>query len=68
MFDQFKAYLRTKITLTDEQFELISGNIRIKTFEKNQLILSPGGGFPTGTASLISLPISTWTPLSRLPR
>lgn len=42
MFDQFKAYLRTKITLTDEQFELISGNIRTKTFEKNQLILSPG--------------------------
>ncbi|HEY0175635.1 MAG TPA: Crp/Fnr family transcriptional regulator [Pedobacter sp.] len=42
MFDQLKDYLRKKITITDEQFELISANIKVKTFEKNQLLLSPG--------------------------
>lgn len=42
MFDQFKEYLRKKVTLTDEQFDLISEGIKVKTFEKNQMILSPG--------------------------
>lgn len=42
MFDQFKEYLRKKVTITDEQFDSISEGIKIKTFEKNQLILSPG--------------------------
>jgi len=42
MFDQFKDYLRKKITITDEQFDLISGEIKVKTFEKNKVILSPG--------------------------
>jgi len=42
MLDQFKEYLRKKVTITDEQFELISGNIKIKTFEKGRIILSPG--------------------------
>jgi CRP-like cAMP-binding protein len=42
MFDQFKEYLRKKVTLTDEQFDLISEGIKVKTFEKNQLILTPG--------------------------
>jgi CRP-like cAMP-binding protein len=42
MLDQFKDYLRKKITITDEQFELISSGIKIKTFEKNTIILSPG--------------------------
>ena len=42
MFDQFKAYLREKVTLTDEQFDLISGDIKVKTFEKNKVIISPG--------------------------
>ena len=42
MFEPFKAYLRKKITITDEQFDLISGDIKIKTFEKNQQIVSPG--------------------------
>ncbi|WP_219223025.1 Crp/Fnr family transcriptional regulator [Pedobacter antarcticus] len=40
--NQFKAYLQQKIALTDEQFELISGGITVKTFAKNQVILSPG--------------------------
>jgi CRP-like cAMP-binding protein len=42
MFDQFKEYLRKKVTLTDEQFDLISEGIKVKTFEKNQIILTPG--------------------------
>lgn len=42
MYDQFKDYLRKKITITDAQFELISENIKEKTFEKNKIILSPG--------------------------
>jgi CRP-like cAMP-binding protein len=42
MLDQFKEYLRKKITITDEQFELISTTIKVKTFEKNTTILSPG--------------------------
>jgi len=42
MFDQFKDYLRSKITITDEQFDLISENIKVKTFEKNKILLSPG--------------------------
>lgn len=42
MLDQFKDYLRNKITITDEQFDLISTDIKIKTFEKNKVVLSPG--------------------------
>ncbi|MBB6502308.1 Crp/Fnr family transcriptional regulator [Pedobacter cryoconitis] len=42
MFDQFKEYLRKKVTITDEQFDLISGDIKVKTFPKNQVVLSPG--------------------------
>jgi len=42
MLDQFKDYLRKKITITDEQFDLISTDLKVKTFEKNEVILSPG--------------------------
>lgn len=42
VIDQFKAYLQQKITLSDEQFELISTGISIKTFPKNKIIVSPG--------------------------
>ncbi|SEB01542.1 Crp/Fnr family transcriptional regulator [Pedobacter hartonius] len=42
MLDQFKDYLRKHITITDEQFDFISKDIKVKTFEKNKLILSPG--------------------------
>lgn len=42
MLDQFKEYLRKKVTITDEQFDLISGNVKTKTFEKGKIILSPG--------------------------
>lgn len=42
MVDQFKDYLRKKVTITDEQFDLISDGIKVKTFEKNRIILSAG--------------------------
>lgn len=42
MYDQFKDYLRKKITITDEQFALIAENIQVKTFGKNKIVLSPG--------------------------
>jgi len=42
MPDKFKNYLQTKISLTDAQFELISKDLKIKTFEKNELVLSQG--------------------------
>jgi len=46
MFDQLKTYLRKRIDITDEQFELISGEIKVKTFEKNKVIVSPGDTSP----------------------
>jgi CRP-like cAMP-binding protein len=42
MLDQFKDYLRKKITITDEQLDLITASLKTKTFDKNKLILSPG--------------------------
>jgi len=42
MFDQFKEYLRKRITITDEQFDLISSEIKVITFEKNKVIVAPG--------------------------
>ena len=42
MFDLFKTYLQKRIALTDEQFDLISKDIKVKTFEKNKVLLSPG--------------------------
>lgn len=42
MFDQFKEYLRKRITITDEQFDLISSEIKVITLEKNKVIVAPG--------------------------
>lgn len=42
MLEQFKAYLQNKVALTDEQFALISDKLKIKKFEKNELILMKG--------------------------
>lgn len=42
MVNRLKEYLQKKITVTDEQFELISKDIKVKTFTKNQVVLSPG--------------------------
>lgn len=42
MLEQFKAYLQNKVALTDEQFKLISGKLKIKNFERNEMILMKG--------------------------
>ena len=42
MLNIFRAYLEKSLPITDEQFELISRHLKIKTFEKNELILSQG--------------------------
>jgi CRP-like cAMP-binding protein len=42
MFEQLKEYLQKRITVTDEQFELISRDIKVKVFEKNEVLVAPG--------------------------
>jgi CRP-like cAMP-binding protein len=42
MLEQFKAYLQNKVALTDEQFSLISDKLKVKRFEKNEMILMKG--------------------------
>jgi len=42
MLELFKDYLQKKVAITDEQFTLISDKLKIKIFEKNELILMKG--------------------------
>lgn len=42
MLDKFRAYLEKSLPITDEQFELISKDLKVKTFEKNEQILNQG--------------------------
>lgn len=42
MLSIFKDYLQKKVAITDEQFELISDKLKIKTFEKGEMILMKG--------------------------
>lgn len=42
MIDQFKAYLKEKINVTEEQFNSISSALRVKKFEKGQIIFHKG--------------------------
>ncbi|KIO75902.1 cyclic nucleotide-binding protein [Pedobacter lusitanus] len=42
MFEQLKEYLQKRIAVTDEQFEMISKDIKVKTFEKNKVLVAPG--------------------------
>lgn len=42
MFSIFKDYLQKKVAITDEQFSLISDKLKIKTFEKGEMILMKG--------------------------
>jgi len=39
MKEQFKTYLQKQIELTDEQFELISSEILVKTFKKGTIVM-----------------------------
>lgn len=42
MLDLFKDYLQKKVALTDEQFILISDRLKIRSFEKGEMILMKG--------------------------
>ena len=42
MLEQFKLYLQKKVAITDEQFDLISGRLKVKSFDKNEMILMKG--------------------------
>jgi CRP-like cAMP-binding protein len=40
--EPFKIYLQQKVSITDEQFYLIADHLKVKSFEKNEMILMKG--------------------------
>jgi CRP-like cAMP-binding protein len=40
--EPFKIYLQHKVSITDEQFYLIADHLKVKSFEKNEMILMKG--------------------------
>ena len=40
--EPFKAYLQLKVAITDEQFELIADHLKVKSYDKNEMILMKG--------------------------
>ena len=42
MLNKFRSYLEKSLPITDAQFELISKGLQIKTFQKNEILLSQG--------------------------
>ncbi|TDG37231.1 Crp/Fnr family transcriptional regulator [Pedobacter changchengzhani] len=48
MINEFKKYLIEKIKITDEQFESISSGLKVKKFDKNQIIQYKGDQFKHG--------------------
>jgi|EP01133_Synstelium_polycarpum_P004701 CRP-like cAMP-binding protein len=42
MLEEFKRYLQKKVDLSDEQFGLISSKLKVKNFDKNEMILMKG--------------------------
>jgi len=48
MIYQFQKYLQEKIEITDEQFESISSVLKIKKFEKNEIVQYTGDNFKHG--------------------
>lgn len=42
MLTEFKAYLQHKVSISDEQFDLISGKLKVKSFDKHEMILMKG--------------------------
>jgi CRP-like cAMP-binding protein len=48
MIEQFKLYLQKKVAITDEQFDLIAGKLKVKNFDKNEMILMKGEVSPHG--------------------
>lgn len=48
MIHQFKSYLKEKIDITDEQFDSISGDLKVKKFDKNQILQYKGDMYKHG--------------------
>jgi len=48
MIHQFKSYLQEKIDITDEQFDSISSVLKVKKFDKNEILLHKGDTFKYG--------------------
>ncbi|KQM74925.1 cyclic nucleotide-binding protein [Pedobacter sp. Leaf216] len=48
MIHQFQKYLQEKIEITDEQFESISSVLKVKKFEKNEILQYTGDNFKHG--------------------
>jgi CRP-like cAMP-binding protein len=42
MLENLKIYLQKRVPLSDQQFDLISKDLKVKTFQKNEIILSQG--------------------------
>ena len=40
--EEFKTYLQKRVAITDDQFSLISDKLKVKTFDKNEMILMSG--------------------------
>ncbi len=63
MIHQFKEYFQSKIELTDEQFDSISASLKVKKFEKNEIIQFKGDmlkyGFFVGKGLLRSYSIDS---------
>ena len=61
--DIFKTYLQNKVAITDEQFNLIADHLKVKSFEKNEMILMKGDvssqGFFVSTGLLRSYSIDS---------
>lgn len=59
----FKTYLQKKVAITDEQFNLIADHLKVKSFEKNEMILMKGDvssqGFFVATGLLRSYSIDS---------
>ena len=48
MIHQFKSYLQEKIDITNEQFDSISSVLKVKKFDKNEILLHKGDTFKYG--------------------
>ena len=42
LLETFKSYLQNKVAITDEQFSLISDRLKVKSFDKNEMMLMKG--------------------------
>jgi CRP-like cAMP-binding protein len=63
MIHQFKSYFQSKIDLTDEQFDSISAPLKVKKFDKNEIVQFKGDmlkyGFFVGKGLLCAYSIDS---------